>query len=290
VTIYQSPEAADRLRSWYPKFLARIDVPTTTRTVPTRYGDTNVLVAGPEDGPPVVLFHGAMASSAHVLSEAKGLPHKFRVYAPDIPGHSPMSADTRPPLDGYGPWGVDVLDALGLATTAMIGVSYGGFVATRTVAAAPDRVTRLSLVVPAGFVSGPAWAGVTRLAIPMAMYRWSPTEARLKRFLDALFTSPDALWEPWLGEALLGFKMDFRAPPAATAGELKAFTRPVQVFGADNDINFPGAPLIEKARKVFPNVVDSELIANCKHSPRFDDEFRTWLSDRLAGFLDPAKA
>jgi hypothetical protein len=91
---------------------------------------------------------------------------------------------------------------------------------------------------------------------------------------------------PWLGEALLGFKLDFRAPPLATPEQLKGYTGPVQVFGADDDINFPGAPLIARAKQVFSNVVDTELIADCKHSPPFDDAFREWLGGRLGAFLD----
>lgn len=284
MSIYTSPAAADHLRTWYPRFLARVDVPTETRTVPTRFGDTHVLVGGPVDGPPLVVLHGALASSAHVMAEVKPLLRRFRVYAPDVVGHSPMSADARLPLDGYGSWASDVLDGLGLATTALCGVSYGGFVAIRTLVAVPDRITRVSLVVPGGLVSGSAWVGITKLAIPMALYRWFPSEARLVRFLGPQLTTMDDDWVHWLGDAIRGFTLDFRAPPLATVDELRAYRGPVQVFGASDDVHFPGPALLLRAREVFANVVDSELLADCKHTPPLDDRFREWLCSRVAAF------
>jgi 2-hydroxy-6-oxonona-2,4-dienedioate hydrolase len=229
-------------------------------------------------------LHGALASSAHVLPEVGPLLRRFRVYAPDVPGHSPIGADVRLPLDGYGPWVTDVLDGLGLARTALCGVSFGGFVATRAAVSAPERITKLVLVVPGGLVTGPAWAGITKLAVPMALYRWFPSEARLATFLRPQFTELDDFWAPWIGEAVRGFKLDFRAPPLASVDELRAFTAPVQVFGASDDIHFPGPALLARAKEVFPNVVDTELL-HCKHTPPFRADFREPLCTRIAGFL-----
>ncbi len=284
MTIYSSPEAPAQLRAGVARFRELIRVPTTDRTVPTRFGDTHLLVAGPEDAPPLLLFHGAMASSAHVLSEVQPLLGRFRVYAPDILGHSPMSADARPPMSDYGQWAADVIEALGLAQLRICGVSWGGFVATQTAAAVPERVIRLSLVVPAGIVGGSLWQGITKLAIPMAMYRAFPTEARLRTFAAPQFSEIDDLWVPWLGQALLGFKMDFNAPPLAKPEQLVGLRAPVQVIAADDDIHFPGPPMLERAKTLFPTLADTWLIPNCKHAPPFQDDFREALAARLLAF------
>jgi 2-hydroxy-6-oxonona-2,4-dienedioate hydrolase len=284
---FRSPEAQAALRAWVPRFLAKLgDVPTEARTVATRFGDTHLLVAGPADGPPLVVLHGAMASAAHVLNEVKPLLSRYRVYAPDVLGHSPMSADARPPIDGYGAWGTDVLDALGLDRVALCGVSYGGFVALRLLATAPERVSRVSLVVPGGLVSGSAWVGLTRVGLPLLLYRWWPTEARLRAFLEPQFTTWDDDWAHWLGDAVRNFRMDFRVPPLARPEELAGFRGPAQVFGADDDVHFPGPPLLVRAKEVLPNVVDTELLEDCRHAPPFDDSFRERLCGRIAGFLE----
>jgi 2-hydroxy-6-oxonona-2,4-dienedioate hydrolase len=284
VSIYTSPEAAVRLRAWHPRFRARIAAELQERTVDTRFGQTHLLVGGPPEGPPLLLLHGVMASSAHVMAEVQPLLRRFRIYAPDVLGHSPMSADHRPPLDQYGAWVTDVLDALGLSEVLLCGVSYGGFVAIRALMAAPERFSKATLVVPGGLVSGSAWDGVVRLAIPMTVYRWFPSQARLERFLSTQFTTMDEMWVSWLGDALLGFKMDMRVPPLAQPGQLDAFRKPVQVFGASDDIHFPGPALLARAQQIFPHLAESELL-DCKHTPPFEDAFRERLCARIEAFL-----
>jgi 2-hydroxy-6-oxonona-2,4-dienedioate hydrolase len=44
----------------------------------------------------------------------------------------------------YGVWLAEVFDGLALASTAVIGVSWGGFAAIRLAAHAPDRITKLA--------------------------------------------------------------------------------------------------------------------------------------------------
>ena len=41
-----------------------------------------------------------------------------------------------------------------------------------------------------------------------------------------------------------------------------------------DDVHFPGPALLARAAIVFPNVVERELLPDCKHSPPFDDAFR----------------
>ncbi|MCA9489887.1 MAG: alpha/beta hydrolase [Myxococcales bacterium] len=283
-TLYATPDAAEQLRAWVPRFHARLSVPTEARTVPTRFGDTHLLLAGPADAPPVLLLHGAMASSSHMLLEAEGLASSFRLIVPDIVGHSPMSADARLPIDGYGAWATDVLDALELRRVAVVGVSYGGFVTLRLLAHAPDRVERASLVVPGGLVTAPIVSALIRAAWPLLLYRTWPSERRLRTFLDAQLTTWDDDWGHWLGDAVRLFRLDLRVPPLATKEELAAFRGPVQVFGADDDVHFPGPALIARARELL-DVVDAELIADCRHAPPFTPAFRGWLAGRIASFL-----
>lgn len=290
MTIYARPDSREKLLAWYPRFLAKIDVPTEERTVSTRFGDTHVLIAGPAGAPPLVVFHGVMATSAHVLREVRPLVDKYRVYAVDVLGHSPLSADNRPALEGYGDWATDVLDQLGLDVVSVIGVSYGGFVTIRLLTTSPKRVSRASLVVPGGLVNGPAMAGFLKLFWPMTMYRWFPSEARLRTLTDALFTEWDDDWGHWLGDALLNFKMDLRVPPVATRESLAGFTGPVQIFGASDDLSFPGGPAIARAKEVFAQVADTHVYTGMKHSPPFNDTFRADLCSRIERFLSSRAA
>ncbi|RKH38724.1 alpha/beta fold hydrolase [Corallococcus sicarius] len=283
---FRGEEAKAVLSRWYDRFRSHLPA-TEGRMVSTRFGPSHVLVGGDVSAPPLVLLHGALASSAHALRELAPLLERFRVHAVDIVGQSVKSADARPKVSNneYGEWLVDVLDGLGLERPFVVGVSWGGFVAIRLAAVAPERIRRLALLVPAGVVNGPVWAGFTKVALPMMLYRMSPTERRLQNFVGNLLTTTDDDWAPYLGDAVRSFNMDMRVPSLARPEELKGLKAPVLVLGADGDLSFPGKALLARARALFPTLEDEDLIADCRHCPPTTDAFRRWLADRLSRFL-----
>lgn len=274
------------LQAWYPKFRAAIPGDTETRELDTPFGRTHVLICGAPTGPPVVLLHGAMASSAHAVSEVAALLATHRVYAVDVLGQSVMSADARLPLDppSVVRWAAAVFDGLGLSRAAVIGISWGGHLAMCTAAGLPERVQRLVLVVPAGLVASPAWPSLWNVALPLAIWRLTGREASLQAFLGAIFTGFDEAWAGWIRDAMVHYRQDFRAPPLSSPDSVRGWGGPTLVFGADKDLFFPGEALLARARALFPQA-ETELIADCRHSPPFTPAFRAWLAGRIGRFL-----
>lgn len=288
--MFRSEAGRAAVADWHERFRAKLKAPVEARKVPTAFGETHLLVGGPKDAPPLVLLHGAMASSAHVLCELEGLLSRFRVHAVDVLGQSVKSADARLRVDNddAGRWLAEVMDAVGLPRAHVVGVSWGGFVATRLAVVAPARVERLVLLVPAGLVKTPPWLGFTRMGWPMLKYRLFPSEARRRAFLEGLLTTTTDEWLPYLGEAFDAYRMDMRVPMVARPEELAGFTAPTLVVAADDDVSFPGAALLARAKEVFPGLSDTELLTGCKHSPPTTPEFRAWLSGRIGAFLGEA--
>ncbi len=286
-SVFKGEQAQAVLLQWFERFRERLPAPTEGRRVKTRFGDTHVLVGGPEEAPPVVLLHGALASSAHVLREMAPLLERFRVHAVDIIGQSVKSADARPSVSNneYGEWLSEVMDGLSLPRAHVVGVSWGGFVAIRLAAFAPERIERLVLLMPAGVVKGPAWEGFSKVGFPMMLYLLSPSERRLKAFVRHLLTTHDDDWMPYLGDAFRSFNLDIRVPALARPEEFKGLKAPTFVLGADRDVSFPGAQLLARAPELFPSLVDRELLKDCRHCPPTTEAFRHWLSERVGGFL-----
>jgi 2-hydroxy-6-oxonona-2,4-dienedioate hydrolase len=114
--VFNSDEAKATIRAWFDRFRARLPVPADDALVETSLGRTHALIAGPKDAAPLVLLHGALASSAHALAELGPLLRTRRVYALDIIGQSVMSADRRLDLAGdeYGRWVAEAVAALGI--------------------------------------------------------------------------------------------------------------------------------------------------------------------------------
>ena len=121
-SIYRTPEGEAVIHALYDKHLAATGIRTESRMVPTRFGQTHVLLAGPEAAPPLVLLHGGNTINPSMLAWANSLVGKYRLYAPDTIGHPGKSAPVRlsPRDDSYGQWAVDVLDGLGLDRPAFM--------------------------------------------------------------------------------------------------------------------------------------------------------------------------
>jgi len=263
-TVWKTEAGRARLEAWYERFRGRIAAPTESREVPTSLGPSHVLLAGPASGPTLVCLHAMRTGSAHLVSELGGLLDRFRVVAPDLPGQSVRGPLVRASLadDSLARWLLEVCDGLGLGEVNLFGVSWGGFVARQTASAAPARVRRLALLVPAGVVNGSHWKGLTRMALPLLRYRLWRSERNLRRFLDPLLTTWDEDWAAYMGDTLRDMPMDLRIPPLATDDQLRALSMPTLVLAAADDISFPGGPMAARVKALVPHA-DVEVIANC---------------------------
>lgn len=116
--------------------------PPTGRLVEAGAAHLHVLEAGPPDGPPVVLIHGANGALGDWAAVTALLQDRFRVLAVDRPGHGYSS---RP---GPGPWTATeqaaalraALRALKVERPILVGFSWGGTVATAYALDHPDAV------------------------------------------------------------------------------------------------------------------------------------------------------
>jgi 2-hydroxy-6-oxonona-2,4-dienedioate hydrolase len=197
--VWKTPEGKRRLNEWYDRFADRIETKCDGQVVPTRYGPSHVLVGGPEHGPPLVCLHAMRTGAPFLLSEMGPLLKRFRIYAPDLPGQSIRGPEIRFPLtdDSLARWLIDVLDNLHLDQVNLFGVSWGGFLARLTASTAPERVTRLALMVPAGIANGSHLSGLMKMAFPMVRYSLRPSPGNLKKLLSPILTTWD---EDWAGD------------------------------------------------------------------------------------------
>lgn len=102
-------------------------------------------VAG--DGPPLLLLHAGVCDARSWGPLVDRLSGTFRTIAPDLPGfgRSPLP---DAPYDDVADV-LALLDVLGVARTAVVGNSAGGWVAMELAARAPDRVSAVVLLATA---------------------------------------------------------------------------------------------------------------------------------------------
>jgi pimeloyl-ACP methyl ester carboxylesterase len=168
-SVYKSAEGERAVRERYLEILKYWPVPNQQLRVPTRQGETFVIACGDENAPPLLILHGGMANSAMWMGDvARWAPH-FRVFAVDVIGEAGLSAPSRPPLasDAHALWLDDVLQALALTRTSLVGVSFGGWLAFDYATRRPERVENLVAVCPAGI--GRQKIGIVFKTIPLRL-------------------------------------------------------------------------------------------------------------------------
>ena len=119
----------------------------SSSTVDVNGRRTEVLMGG--HGQPLVFLHGGGIIEGFECFEP--LTERFRMLAPLRPGYGATELD--PPLNGRDDEAAnvrDVLDALGIERTVLVGHSLGGWLAATVAARFPDRVSALVLGAPWG--------------------------------------------------------------------------------------------------------------------------------------------
>ena len=285
--IYRSLGGEAELMALYDEALARLGPGCETRRIGTSLGETHVILAGPEDAPPLVVLPGGNFLNPLCLSWFMPLAGAFRLHAPDIIGQPGRSSRTRPSArgDGHARWLVEVLDGLGLARAPFVGISYGAGLVLRLAGLAPERVAGAALVSPAGIAAGPIWPMIRETALPMLLYRARPNRRRLLRAARPILTDLEEPYVRQLGLVYRHVKLDRQLPRAATAEELAGYESPTLLFSAENDLFFPAARVIPRAREIIPNL-RVEALSDDHHVP--SRETFAGLNDRIAAFLNPA--
>ena len=286
-SIYKSAEGKARILSLYDSFQNDLGVDFSDRMVNTRFGETHVLVAGLEQGVPVVITHGGNSIAPQGLRGLLPLLKlgRYRVYAPDTIGHPGKSAQVRisPRDQSYGQWLNDVLDGLGLDSAAFIGGSFGAGIILRLAAFAPQRIAKMALVVPSGIVAVPLTSMIFRISLPYLLYLLFPSRKRLYRAVQWMGNDIEDDVLQLIEAVFQHVRVEAEMPRPATKAELADFSAPTLVIAAEKDAMFPGEALTERAREIFSNLKVVECLKGGTHySSKPDLEY---VNKRLTEFL-----
>ncbi len=121
-----------------------------SRMIQVPGGRAEVQVFEGGEGEPLLFLHGA---GGLMVGDPffHALAGRFRVHAPLLPGYGDSGGeeDLRDMLD-VTLHTFDVLEALGLEDPIVVGHSMGGMIAAEMAALAPNDISRLALIAPAG--------------------------------------------------------------------------------------------------------------------------------------------
>lgn len=113
-------------------------------------------VAGPVDGPPIVLVHGAVMTRAQwCLQMERFAAAGYRSISVDLPGHGAL-ADQPFTLDAAAKAVEEVIDSVAGGRAILVGLSLGGYVSMTVAARSPQRVRGLVVAGSTREPTGPA--------------------------------------------------------------------------------------------------------------------------------------
>lgn len=267
VSAFKTLDGETRFFAAYDAALTLWPVPFEEIDIPTRFGTTHVVACGPKTAPPLVLLHGYMATltmwSPNVLAFSKN----HRVYAVDVMGQAGKSSPSEPIRDraDFVSWLTATLDGLHLDRVALVGMSFGGWLALNYAVAVPQRVRRLVLLSPGGLlpmVRQFNLRGVLMAALPTRLtvnsfFRWLG-------FTDRAYA--DTLELMYLG--LTHFRMPIETarvgPGVFSDDELRTMKVPTLLLIGDHEVISDPARALERARRLIPNF-EGELVPGCRH-------------------------
>ena len=254
---------------------------------------------GPAARTLLVIHGGPDWDHTYLREPLSGLGGEYRVVLPDLRGCGRSTtglADAAYTPDAVVADLLALLDRLDAFRAAILGFSFGGFIAQRLVAAAPERVSRLivasSSILPVppdafagwtersgrvaaeaavwadGTLTGPALTRAAALAGARAnVWRPESLPGYLRRLSDVHFTAEwlrpyraGVLPSPWLSD-----------PVAA----LSAAGRPMLLLHGEQDMTFP-AVLAGQAAARIPRTTPV-VLAGAGHMAHIDDP-RAWMT------------
>lgn len=299
ISIYRSEAGRQALMQWYEEALTNIPVPFVSRYVPTRFGQTHMLVMGDPAAPPLVLVHGYGGSAPLWHKQFVDFAANFRVYALDTVGMPGRSAPTPLSLlgDDYSQWLLDVLDALELEQPNIAGVCLGGWIATRLGIDAPQRVRKAALLTPVGLARFKIYI---RSGVPLVLNMGKSeerTEQYGKRLLLHAFTPPGSnlTFDRQVAKAMLLTIKHFDVGVAAgltgqdaratelwrsarvlnrfvrsePARELRKFKVPGLLFVGEHEGIYDPHAAVRRAKRYMPNL-EAEIVPGTGHAAMYD--------------------
>lgn len=272
ISVFRSPEGEARYRAAYAAALRLWPVPYEELYMPTRLGETHILASGSKDAPPLLLLHPAGCGSTIWCRNVRALSRHFRIFAVDTMGEVNLSRPARPIHGGedFLDWMADLLDALKIRTTCLVGNSFGGYVALNTALFLPDRVRNVVLISPAATFD--PMRPLYRHFTPAYILRYVTGSTRpLLRAYDWTwqgFPRDDCIAQLRVVTAIEGV-MRHGPPGVFSDDELRKIRAPVLLLIGDHEVIYADPQLvINRAMRLMPHL-EADRIPNANHNAEY---------------------
>lgn len=224
----------------YDKTLKQWGVDYKELYITTSHGIAHVIVSGPKNGQPLVLFHGMNASSSMWYPNAKALTKDYRIFAIDLltdPGKSYKTADFKN-LKEITRWNQEVLWALKLNSFHLVGASRGGWLAVDLALKHENDIKSITLLSPAQTFM---WIPPSTNLLKNIVNTFSSKEKQVERSLETMSSNVGNIDKSYLRQYNIGVKNDtlpkfMMQMTPFSKNDLQTLKMPVLVLIGDDDM------------------------------------------------------
>jgi pimeloyl-ACP methyl ester carboxylesterase len=266
---FKSIEGKEKTLKLYNQKLKELNVEYSEKSLITKFGNTNVIVVGDMNLPPLLLIHGTGGCAPLILESFPNLSSKYCVYAIDVlaqPNKSDETLLNMKNLD-YGSWLTEVIIKLRLKDVTLVGFSFGGLISLKTLEFNQTSIKEAFLIAPVYIVNGNPILGLFKMFIPLKSFIKTNDKSKIKKVMNVLFSEQDNFALEFLANTFQNCHMDFSPLPIISKVKAQNIKTPITIFAAENDIMFPGKKMIKRAKAIFPSLKRTILLSNSKHVP-----------------------
>lgn len=269
IHIFKSPDGKAQYEAAYAEMLKRWPVPYQELYIPTRFGDTHVIVSGSRTAQPLVLLHSAGSGAVQWFRNVGVLSQRYCTYAIDTIGEVNKSITTRilSTRQEFVDWMIDLFSGLKIEKADLVGNSFGGLLAFNTALYLPERVKKVVLISPAAtFLQ--MWPFYYHIAFPYKIgYILGSKRLIMSGFnwlwhgfpRDECFTQYTEIGKTG------GFPSNQLTPPVYNDKELRQIRTPMLLLIGDHEVIYNPLRVIERATGLV-NGLRGEIIPNANHN------------------------
>ena len=274
---FRSAAAKAEYLAHYDAAVETWPIPSEGQMVETSYGQTFVRISGPAAAPPLILFPGAGGSSLQWRLSIEALSKSHRTYAVDglinlgCVGRSVYTQAITDAAEAMA-WLDDLFAELGLTDNiTLVGASHGGWLASQYALHAPQRLSKVVLVAPAGTVL-PFRAAYIARTILISIF---PSRNMYLRFFKWSFKDLAQQNGPFLEMMADDFLLSARcfepinpkALPRLTAmsdEELQRMTTPTLFLVGENEVLYSASKAVARLKELAPEI-ETAVIPKAGH-------------------------
>lgn len=282
IAIFETDAGRARYFAAYDAVLELWSIPYESHMVSTSAGQTHVVISGAPDAPALMLLHPGNMSATVWFPNVAALSRDFRVYVVDTLCDLGKSVPTRflNSREASAQWLREVIMALGISKTYMIGGSYGGWLTLNFAIHAPEYLRRIGILAPAASLA----ALDMKAYLAMAKHNRKHPERAMEAFVRPGYQVHER-FRRQVAEGIRSFTkitMKVTRPMVFSDEELSQIDVPALVLYGEHEPFCNPHEALERARRVLP-YAEAELIPNAGHVLSMDhaDE----VNARLLKFL-----